>query len=327
MSVQPALLAIGILGFLAAEASAQTDLAVYDVGLGIRVGVPTSWVLTNAEGLIAILERSPTAVRKPTLEAFREMAANSEDALLFRANDPGVPSNSTQMNVSVAPAMTIGAFVNEEDVEAVVAYVCEGFAGQAEAYGGIDECVWHETEIIEDRYVLILEQEALVTRLHRHRAYRGYVPLPRAPAHARRFPEPFDLRSQPGVGHLGFRPAARRQVMLTVMSPDVFDIDSAPKAANCGEGGCFLTHCARSSTSRTYRLPGKAVPTLPTSASALSCFVSDGTCHRQRSAHGPAQARAGRLAIRPADGHGRRRAPEGASSCAWPLPARSSFLA
>lgn len=162
MSPRPALLALGTLGCLAIEASAQTDLVMYDVGLDIQVGVPASWVLTNAEELIAILERSPMAVRKPTLGAFREMAANGDGALLFRANDPGVGSNSTQMNASVAPAMTIDAFVSSEDVQAVVTHVCEGFADQAGAYGGMGECVWHETDFIEDRYVLVLEQEALV---------------------------------------------------------------------------------------------------------------------------------------------------------------------
>ena len=162
ISVQRALLAIGFFGSMAVEASAQTNLAMYEVGLGVQVGVPTSWVLTNTEELIAILERSPPTFRQPTLEAFREAAANGEDALLFRANDPSVPSNSTQMNVSVAPAMRIDAFLREEDIEAVVSHVCEGFADQAEAYGGIGECVWHETEIIENRPVLILEQDALV---------------------------------------------------------------------------------------------------------------------------------------------------------------------
>ncbi|MDE2774103.1 MAG: hypothetical protein OXI46_10425 [Gemmatimonadota bacterium] len=136
MSPRPALLALGTLGCLAIEASAQTDLVMYDVGLDIRVGVPASWVLTNAEELITILERAPMAVRKPTLEAFREMAANGDDAFLFRANDPGVRSNSTQMNASVAPAMTIDAFVNPEDVQAVVTHVCEDFADQAERTAG-----------------------------------------------------------------------------------------------------------------------------------------------------------------------------------------------
>lgn len=162
MSLRPVLLALGTLGCLAIEASAQTDLFMHDVGLDIRVGVPASWILTDAEELIAILERSATAVRKPTLEAYREMVATGDDALLFRANDPGVASNSTQMNASVAPAMMIDAFVQPEDVQAVVTHVCEGFADQARAYGGMGECVRHETEFLEDRYVLVLEQEALV---------------------------------------------------------------------------------------------------------------------------------------------------------------------
>jgi hypothetical protein len=92
------------------------------------------------------------------------MAANNENAILFRAYAPSRPANSGNLNVTVGDATQRDAFSEAaaNDIAAIVRELCTMFEGQLRAAGGSGGCLSHELVTLEARGALVIHQSAQV---------------------------------------------------------------------------------------------------------------------------------------------------------------------
>lgn len=149
-----------------ASGHAQGGFAERATGFGTRISLPVTWQLASDAELTSNREAALKRMRDGTTRQLREMAASNENAPLFRAQDPAVPSNSANMNVTVSPQMTSATFseMTAKDVGELVGELCRTFRAQAQKMGGRGECFRHELVTLEGRRVVVIHQTAAVPR-------------------------------------------------------------------------------------------------------------------------------------------------------------------
>jgi hypothetical protein len=144
----------------------QVFFQEHSVGLGVRLSLPSSWVLDSKEQLVKLRKGSLQSMRSSTLAQLRALAAQNDNALVFRAQDPSRHSNSANMNVTVLPSMTVDAYeqLAEGDFTAIVSELCNLFSAQTKEFGGVGECTGHDLMALQGRKVLVVYQRATVPR-------------------------------------------------------------------------------------------------------------------------------------------------------------------
>ncbi len=142
-------------------AHAQGGLRQHEVGFGITLSLPATWVAADDSALARASEWTHEAMRGSPLEALREVAAQNQNTVLFQAADSLQQWNSVNMNVTVDGATQTDAFsaASPEEVAAVAAYLCEQYDVHMRAYGMATTCTSHQVMTLENRGVLVVHQE------------------------------------------------------------------------------------------------------------------------------------------------------------------------
>lgn len=146
--------------------SAQGAFSERATGFGTRISLPVTWQLASDAELTSNREAALARMRSGTTRQLREMAASNENAPLFRAKDPAVPSSSANMNITVSPQMTSSTFseMTTKDVGELVRDLCRTFRAQTQEMGGTGECLRHELVTLEGRRAVVIHQTAAVAR-------------------------------------------------------------------------------------------------------------------------------------------------------------------
>ena len=103
-------------------------------------------------------------MRGSDAQYLRERAAQSQNALIYRARDSQQRLNSMNVNVGVDATTQIDAFsaMNPEEVASIAAFVCDAFTTEMQSFGALAVCTRHEVVTLENRGVLVLHQEMTV---------------------------------------------------------------------------------------------------------------------------------------------------------------------
>jgi hypothetical protein len=142
-------------------APAQGGLRQHEVGFGITISLPGTWVAADDSALARASEWTREAMRGSPLKALRQVAAQNQNTVLFQAADSLQQWNSVNMNVTVDGATPTDAFsaASPEEVAAVAEYLCEQYDAHMRAYGMATTCTSHEVMTLENRGVLVVHQE------------------------------------------------------------------------------------------------------------------------------------------------------------------------
>lgn len=146
------------------ESVAQPSLVRHEVGFGISVSLPASWVVDAPATLSAIRERTLQGMRESDRAELREIAGDAQDALVFAANDPARRTNSINMNVTLSPDMSANSVATSsaEERALTVSEVCGGMTKRLRELKGSGGCIRHEVQTVAGRQSLVIYQRVTI---------------------------------------------------------------------------------------------------------------------------------------------------------------------
>jgi len=142
----------------------QGGFREHAVGFGIRISLPATWDLVPDSELTRGRQLTLEQMKASGVQELRQIAANSQNAPLFRAHDRRVRANSANLNVTVAPDNERSSFetLATSEIAGLVAELYRIFEAQVSDAGGSAKCLSHEIVTVEKRKVLVIQQEAKV---------------------------------------------------------------------------------------------------------------------------------------------------------------------
>ena len=159
------LLALALAAALAhGGAHAQTALVAHELGYGVRLSLPATWVLASARERAANLQGLRESLRTSGLKELREAVANTPVLALLQARGPGQPVSNAMLAVVPESTMEGDEFDNDKAgaTAELVAATCESFKAQMAENGGSGTCLPHEILKSNRRTAVVLHQDAVI---------------------------------------------------------------------------------------------------------------------------------------------------------------------